>query len=56
MNRPRLIQTYLVDGTLEGIRSVGHKGNTVIIRSVNAWTTWKNSVGETMDQVMRRGE
>lgn len=25
-------------------------------RNVNAWTTWKNESGQTMDEVMRRGE
>ena len=25
-------------------------------RNVNAWTTWKNETGQTMDEVMRRGE
>lgn len=36
--------------------SPNHAGHIVAGRSVNAWTTWKNSAGETMDQVMRRGE
>jgi hypothetical protein len=25
-------------------------------RNVNAWTTWKNDAGQTMDEVMRRGQ
>ena len=31
-------------------------GRIVNSRSVNAWTTWKNSAGQTMDEVMRRAE
>lgn len=37
-------------------RSPNHAGRIVNGRSVNAWTTWKNSTGQTMDEVMRRGE
>ena len=83
ISQPRLIQTYLTDGTLEGIRVVerqgifakstdhgdyveltdnvalkspNHAGHIVTGRAVNAWTTWKNSAGQTMDELMRRSE
>lgn len=36
-------------------KSPNHAGHIVTGRSVNAWTTWKNSSGQTMDEVMRRG-
>ncbi|HIA91699.1 TPA: GIY-YIG nuclease family protein [Candidatus Saccharibacteria bacterium] len=31
-------------------------GHFVTGRSINAWTTWKNSSGQSMDEVMRKGE
>ena len=31
-------------------------GGFVMGRSANAWTSWKNSAGQTMDEVTRRGE
>lgn len=36
-------------------KSPNHAGGFVTGRSVNAWTTWKNSDGKTMDEVMRKG-
>lgn len=44
----------LVDNV--AFKSPNHAGHIVTGRAVNAWTTWKNSVGQTMDEVMRRGE
>ena len=37
-------------------RSPNDAGQFVTGRSINAWTTWKNGSGQTMDEVMRRGE
>ena len=37
-------------------KSPNHAGRILLGRSANAWTTWKNSAGQTMDEVMRRGE
>lgn len=37
-------------------KSPNHAGHIVTGRSVNAWTTWKNAAGVTMDEVVRRGE
>ena len=37
-------------------KSPNHAGHIVTGRSVNAWTTWKNAAGQSMDEVMRRGE
>ena len=37
-------------------KSPNHAGHIVTGRSVNAWTTWKNAAGQTMDEVMRKGE
>jgi len=37
-------------------RSPNDAGQIVTGRSINAWTTWKNESGQTMDEVMRRGE
>lgn len=36
--------------------SPNQAGGFVIGRNANAWTTWKNSQGQTMDEVMRKGE
>jgi len=36
-------------------KSPNHAGRTLLGRSANAWTTWKNAAGQTMDEVMRRG-
>ena len=49
MTRPRLIQTFLTDGTLEGIRVVDQEGD------IEAYII-PHSAGQTMDEVMRRGE
>lgn len=38
-----------------GFISPNHAGRIICGRSVNAWTTWKNEAGQTMDEVMRRG-
>lgn len=35
-------------------KSPNHAGRIVTGRSVNAWTTWKNAQGKTMDEVMRK--
>lgn len=35
-------------------RSPNHAGGFATGRSVNAWTTWKNELGQTMDEVMRK--
>lgn len=53
-SRPRLTQTYLTDDI--AFKSPNHAGHIVTSRAVNAWTTWKNSAGQTMDEVMRSGE
>lgn len=37
-------------------KSPNHAGGFASGRRMNAWTTWKNSDGKTMDEVMRRGE
>ena len=37
-------------------KSPNHAGKILLGRSINAWKTWKNSAGQTMDEVMRRGE
>jgi hypothetical protein len=37
-------------------KSPNHAGRTLLGRSANAWTTWKNAAGQTMDDVMRKGE
>ena len=37
-------------------KSPNHAGRTLLGRSANAWTTWKNAAGQTMDEVMRKGE
>ncbi len=37
-------------------KSPNHAGKILLGRSTNAWKTWKNSAGQTMDEVMRRGE
>jgi Domain of unknown function (DUF4357) len=34
-------------------KSPNHAGGIVTGRSINAWTTWKNTDGRTMDEVMR---
>ena len=36
-------------------KSPNQAGGIVTGRSVNAWTTWKNSDGKTMDEVIRKG-
>jgi hypothetical protein len=38
------------------LRSPNHAAVMVVGRSINAWTTWKNSEGKTMDEVMRKNE
>jgi hypothetical protein len=37
-------------------KSPNSAGGIVTGRSINAWTTWKNEAGQTMDEVMRKGE
>lgn len=37
-------------------KSPNQAGGILTGRSINAWTTWKNADGQTMDEVMRRGE
>lgn len=37
-------------------KSPNHAGKILLGRSTNAWKTWKNSAGQTMDEVMRRNE
>ena len=37
-------------------RSPNHAGGLVSGRSINAWISWKNKNGKTMDEVMRKGE
>jgi hypothetical protein len=37
-------------------KSPNHAGRTLTGRSINAWTTWKNEAGQTMDEVMRKNE
>lgn len=36
-------------------KSPNHAGGFAAGRNVNAWTTWKNDAGQTMDEVMRKG-
>lgn len=36
------------------MRSPNHAGGFVTGRNVNAWISWKNSEGKTMDEIMRR--
>ena len=36
------------------MRNPNHAGGFVTGRNVNAWISWKNSEGKTMDEVMRR--
>ena len=35
-------------------KSPNHAGGFVTGRNINAWTTWKNSGGKTMDEIMRK--
>ena len=35
-------------------RSPNHAGGIITGRNVNAWITWKNSEGKTMDQIIRK--
>jgi len=35
-------------------RSPNHAGGIVAGRSINAWISWKNREGKTMDEVMRK--
>lgn len=37
-------------------KSPNHAGGFVAGRSVNAWKTWKDAEGRTMDEVMRKGD
>ncbi len=37
-------------------RSPNDAGQIMLGRSLNAWTTWKNSEGKTMDEVIRKAE
>lgn len=37
-------------------KSPNHAGRILLGRSINAWVTWKNESGQTMDEVMRRDE
>ena len=37
-------------------RSPNTAGGFVVGHNVNAWMVWKNAAGQTMDEVMRRGE
>lgn len=37
-------------------KSPNHAGRILLGRSANAWITWKNEAGQTMDEVMRKGE
>lgn len=37
-------------------RSPNHAGGLVSGRSINAWISWKNKDGKTMDEVMRKGD
>ena len=37
-------------------KSPNHAGRILMGRSANAWTTWKTENGQTMDEVMRKGE
>lgn len=37
-------------------KSPSYAGHIVTGRSVNGWMLWKNEAGQTMDEVMRRGE
>lgn len=36
-------------------RSPNHAGGLVSGRSINAWITWKNKDGKTMDEIIRKG-
>lgn len=37
-------------------KSPNHAGGFAAGRNVNAWVTWKNDAGQTMDEVMRKGQ
>jgi len=37
-------------------RSPNHAGGIVSGRSINAWVSWKNAEGKTMDEIMRKSE
>jgi hypothetical protein len=61
--RKKLIDTYgaqlnstvlLTDNI--SFKSPNHAGRILLGRSANAWTTWKDSEGRTMDEIMRKGE
>lgn len=62
--RKKLIATYETDPNSSTVtftdnvsfKSPNHAGKILLGRSTNAWTTWKNEAGQTMDEVMRRGE
>ena len=61
--RQDLLNTYGRDnhdvvmlGANISFKSPNHAGRILLGRSANAWTTWKNEQGQTMDEVMRRSE
>lgn len=61
--RASLIQIYGSDSNETilftdnvSFKSPNHASRILLGRSANAWTTWKNSAGQTMDEVMRRAE
>lgn len=49
------LDAVLLDDNIS-FKSPNHAGRILLGRSANAWTTWKNEAGQTMDEVMRRGE
>lgn len=62
-SREGLIKMYGQDGIDRitftdniGFKSPNHAGRILLGRSTNAWTTWKNESGQTMDEVMRKGQ
>jgi hypothetical protein len=44
----------VIIGVNTGFKSPNHAGRILLGRSINAWTTWKNEAGQTMDEVMRK--
>jgi len=60
--RQKIFQEYGKDNgsIIEIIKNVPFKspnlaGHFALGRSINAWTTWKNIKGKTMDEIMRKG-
>lgn len=54
VNSKNLDDIYEVTNNIS-TRSPNHAGGIVSGRSINAWITWKNKEGKTMDELIRKG-